>query len=64
VIKWNISEEYKKSKVFFNEWWKNTPHQDIILKDVERLKIDFENFIKSKDYGGQEAQGIPGNVQT
>ena len=42
-----VSSEYKIRKYYFNEWFKSLEYEDILLKDVEKLKTEFDNYINT-----------------
>jgi len=52
-----VNPEDKLAKFYFNEFWRTLKTQDIILKDTEQIKKDFESYLKTKKLeNGQEAQ--------
>jgi hypothetical protein len=55
-----LTEIDKTGKFYFDEWWKNQKIEDIILKDIEKLKQEFNEFINQKQNERQEAQGVQG----
>jgi hypothetical protein len=43
-----VMNEDKLAKFYFNEFWRSLKQQDIILKDVEVLKAEFETYLMTK----------------
>jgi hypothetical protein len=54
IDKLPIQQEDKISKYYFNEWFKTVPHNDIIMKDTNTLRKEYETFIKDKQNERQE----------
>ena len=50
-----VADEDKKAKFYFNEFWRNLNKQDIVLKDTENIKKEFDKFLNTKN-DGQEVQ--------
>jgi hypothetical protein len=50
-----IREDDKKAKFYFNEFWRTLNQQDIVLSDVEKIKKQFETYLKTIE-NGQEVQ--------
>lgn len=53
-----IKIEDKFRKYYFNEWFKSLKYEDILIKDSESLKTDFETFINTNYVTGQKVLGV------
>jgi hypothetical protein len=43
-----VLDEDKIAKYYFNEFWKNVDKQDILIKDVDKLRQEFITFLETK----------------
>lgn len=57
VIGLSISEEEKKKKIFFQEWYQTINETQILLSTKEQLQNSLMNYIKTKDYETLPVQG-------
>jgi len=51
----------KIAKYYFNEWFKSLVYEDILLKDIDTLKNEFETYLKTKKDARQEALRVQGD---
>jgi hypothetical protein len=49
-----VSEEDKKAKLYFNDWFKNIPELDLLSKDVQDLQKQYDEYLKSKIINNNE----------
>jgi len=50
-----VMKEDKIAKFYFNEWWTSLDKNDILLKDTDKLKSEFNTYLKTKNIDdGQE----------
>lgn len=49
VISLGLSDTEIKKKIYFQEWYANKTEAELTLKDKQTLKLDLEEFIKTKE---------------
>lgn len=57
-----LKTEDKLRKYYFNEWFKLIPYEDLLIKTIENLTVEFDNYLKTKNYdAGQETPRVQGD---
>ncbi len=53
-LKGLIDDEWLKRKVFFSEWWTGLSEDEVLMKKIDVLKKEFEEFIKGVNLADKE----------